>query len=69
MVSKFERMNLTDEQVAELEKFDRAQHVADVLWERKTINVDDIDTISRSPQSKLAAVNHFTKHRANKQAQ
>ena len=66
MVSKFERQYLTEEQIAEMEKFDRAQRVADVVWERKTVNVDDIDTICRSPQTALAAVNCHTNYRFNK---
>jgi len=66
VVSKFERELMTREQIEEMEKFDKAQRVADVIWERKTVNVADIDTISRSPQAKLAAVNCHTKQRFKK---
>ena len=60
MVSKFERENLTDEQVAEMEKFDKEQRNNDDLFNYHCLCVDVDDLGDTIPRPRVA-VNCWTK--------
>jgi hypothetical protein len=61
MVSKFERQNLTDEQIAEMEKFDREQRRDNDNYANHTVRADDVDDLSGIESHQRIAVNCWTR--------